>query len=147
MSERKQDKAIRSGPRFLRALRTGEHSGLAIVELAVVSVALFSVMFGAIDMGRAVFMYSELNNAVREGARYGQVNPGETTNIKNRVIEKSPGLIGMGYRNITVECSGGCTPDSTDVKVTASYEFTAITQDLLGIGAITLTSSAKADIE
>src|SRR5688500_10980272 len=117
MSERKRDTSIQSRPRFFRALRTREQSGLAIVELAVVSVAFFSIVFGTIDFGRAVFMYSELNNAVREGARYGQVNPGETTNIKNRVIEKSPSLTGMGYRNITVECSDGCTPESTDVKI------------------------------
>jgi hypothetical protein len=89
----------------------------------------------------------ELNNAVREGVRYAQVNPGETTNIKNRVLEKSPGLTGMGYRNISIECIGGCTADSTEVKVTATYEFTAITQELLGIGPITLTSSAEAEIK
>ena len=104
-------------------------------------------MFGVIDMGRAIFMYSELNNAVREGARYGQINPGETTNIKNRVLEKSPGLAGMGYPNISVECTGGCTAESTDVKVTATYEFTAITQELLGLGPFTVRSSASAEIE
>src|SRR3712207_5372250 len=98
----------RSGPRVLRALRTGERSGQAVVEFAVVSLAFFMIVFGTIDFGRAVYMYSELSNAVREGARYGKMNPAETTNIKNRVIEKAPTLNGMAYDDIAVSCTGGC---------------------------------------
>ena len=45
-----------NGPRFLRALRTGERSGQAIVEFAFVSVAFFMIVFGTIDFGRAVYM-------------------------------------------------------------------------------------------
>lgn len=141
------DQPARSGPRFLRALRTGEKSGQAIVEFAIVSVAFFSIVFGTIDFGRAVFMYSELTNAVREGARYGKINPAETTNIKNRVIEKSPSLNGMAYDDISVSCTGGCYPGCADVTVSASYEFRAITQQFLGIGPITLSSSATVETE
>ena len=147
MNALERNRSARSGPRFLRALRSGERSGQAIVEFAVVSVAFFTIVFGAIDSGRAIYRYSELSNAVREGARYGKINPAETTSIKNRVIEKSPGLTGLGYDDIKVECTGGCTPESDDVKVTASYEFTAVTQDFLGFGPITLTSSAKVEAE
>lgn len=137
---------VERGPRFLRALRTGERSGQAIVEFAVVSVAFFMLVFGTIDFGRAVYMYSELSNAVREGARYGKINPAETASIKNRVIDKAPSL-DVAYDDISVHCTGGCYPGCADVTVSASIEFRAITQEFLGIGPITLHSSAKVEAE
>jgi hypothetical protein len=137
---------VERGPRFLRALRTGERSGQAIVEFAFVSIAFFMVVFGTIDFGRAVYMYSELNNAVREGARYGKINPEKTNNIKNTVIDKSPSLNVLAD-DISVHCTGGCYPGCADVTVSASIEFRAITQEFLGISPITLSSSAKVEAE
>jgi hypothetical protein len=141
-----ESQPVEKGPQFLRALRTGERSGQAIVEFAIVSIAFFMIVFGTIDFGRAVYMYSELSNAVREGARYGKINPAETASIKDRVIDKSPSL-GLAYGDITVACTGGCYPGCADVRVTASYQFSAITQEFLGIGPITLHSSAKVETE
>ena len=141
-----ESQPVERTPRFLRSLRTGERSGQAIVEFALVSVAFFMLVFGTIDFGRAVYMYSELSNAVREGARYGKINPAETANIKNRVIDKSPSL-NVAYGNIAVSCTGGCYPGCADVTVSASIEFRAITQEFLGIGPITLRSSAKVEAE
>lgn len=141
-----ESQPVTDAPRFLRALRTGERSGQAIVEFAIVSIAFFMIVFGTIDFGRAVYMYSELSNAVREGARYGKINPEKTANIKDRVIDKSPSL-GLAYGDIGVHCTGGCYPGCADVTVTASFQFSAITQDFLGIGPITLQSSAKVEAE
>lgn len=141
-----ESQPVKKGPRFLRSLRTGERSGQSIVEFAVVSVAFFMLVFGTIDFGRAVYMYSELSNAVREGARYGKINPAETANIKAKVIDKSPSLQ-VASDDITVHCTGGCYPGCADVTVTASVEFKAITQEFLGIGPITLRSSAKVEAE
>jgi hypothetical protein len=141
-----ESQPVERSPRFLRALRTGERSGQAIVEFSIVSVAFFMLVFGTVDFGRAVYMYSELNNAVREGARYGKINPAETANIKNMVIEKSPSL-DVAYDDISVHCTGGCYPGCADVTVSASVEFRAITQEFLGISPITLSSSAKVEAE
>ena len=41
----------------------------ALIEFALVSPVLLLLMFGIIDIGRAVFYYDTLNHAVREGAR------------------------------------------------------------------------------
>ena len=41
-------------PRFLRALRTRERSGQAMVEFAFVSVAFFGLVFGTVDFGRVI---------------------------------------------------------------------------------------------
>jgi len=104
------------------------------------------MVFGTIDFGRAIYMYSQLHNAVREGARYGKMNPTDTAGIKDRVTDYATSF-DMASDDITVECTGGCSSASSDVTVSASASFTAITQDLLGIGPITLSSSAKVNTE
>lgn len=121
-------------------------SGQAIVEFSIVSVAFFLMVFGTIDFGRAIYMYSQLNNAVREGARYGKMYPADTSEIKNKVTSYGNGL-NVTSGDITVSCTGGCYPGCSDVTVSASMRFSAITQSFLGISPITMTSSATVEAE
>jgi hypothetical protein len=39
------------------------------------------IIFFILDLGRAVYYYSTMQNAVREGARYGIINPNDKVNI------------------------------------------------------------------
>ena len=41
----------------------------ALIEFALVSPVLLLLLFGVIDIGRAIFYYDTLNHAAREGAR------------------------------------------------------------------------------
>ncbi|HVC78626.1 MAG TPA: TadE family protein [Candidatus Micrarchaeaceae archaeon] len=50
------------------APRRGQ-SSQALIEFALISPVLLLLLFGIIDIGRAVFYYDTLNHAVREGAR------------------------------------------------------------------------------
>ena len=49
-------------------MRSGQRSQ-ALIEFALISPVLLLVIFGVIDIGRAVFYYDTLNHAAREGAR------------------------------------------------------------------------------
>ena len=51
-----------------QAGRSGQRSQ-ALIEFALVSPVLLLLLFGIIDMGRAIFYYDTLNHAAREGAR------------------------------------------------------------------------------
>lgn len=137
-------------PRFLGALRSRERSGQAIVEFAFVSIAFFALVFGTIDFGRAIFMYSQLHNAVREGARYGKMNPTATNDIQSLVLSKATTL-NMLPDNISVSCTGGCYPGCADVTVSAEAYFSPLTARLLGLGPedlpIKMTSSATVTSE
>jgi Flp pilus assembly protein TadG len=44
-------------------------SSQALIEFALISPVLLILLFGIIDIGRAVFYYDTLNHAAREGAR------------------------------------------------------------------------------
>ena len=51
-----------------RIRRDGQRSQ-ALIEFALVSPVLLLLLFGVIDIGRAIFYYDTLNHAAREGAR------------------------------------------------------------------------------
>ena len=46
-----------------------------MVEFAIIAPLLFALIFGIIDFGRVFFLYNNLTNAAREGARLGSVYP------------------------------------------------------------------------
>ena len=54
-------------------MRRGEprrgQSSQALIEFALISPVLLLLLFGIVDIGRAVFYYDTLNHAAREGAR------------------------------------------------------------------------------
>lgn len=63
-----------------------------MVEFALVLPIFLLLVFGCVDVGRAIFYQSILNNATRDGARYGLVDQ-NMTDIENKV-EASAGQFG-----------------------------------------------------
>ena len=49
------------------------HIGQSIIEFALVIPIILAVVLAFTDLGRVVYFYSALNNAVREAARFGTV--------------------------------------------------------------------------
>lgn len=132
-----------------RLFRSRERSGQAIVEFALVSMAFFMITLGTIDMGRAMYAYHQLTNAVREGAHVGKIEPSEFEKVKDKVIETSPTL-GLTYADITQECTGGCYQGCSAVTVSAFTEFRPIVGQLFGWAAgmsITLSSTTTVQAE
>jgi len=61
--------------------------GQSLVEFALVFPLFFFMVTGLLDLGRAVFAYTTMNTAVREGTRFAIVQPKGTpdTDIEARV--------------------------------------------------------------
>lgn len=121
-------------------------SGQAMVEFALVSILFLMIVLGTIDFGRAIYMNSQLTNAVREGARYAQVAPTDTNGIKQEVIRKGTGL-GLTTGDITMTCSTAACTAGSDVTVRANLKFSFITQSFLGIGPFTMHAQATNAID
>jgi Flp pilus assembly protein TadG len=142
----------RTGRSFFLRSRRKEASGQAIVEFAIVSLAFFMMVFGTIDFGRAIYMYSQLHNAVQDGARVGKTDPAGVAAIQNKVIDVASSF-DLTADDVTVTCykSDGTLTDqcstSSKIRVEATAEFTAITQDFLGISPITLKASSRVATE
>jgi Flp pilus assembly protein TadG len=77
--------------------------GAALLELALVAVAMSIIVVGAIDFGRVAYMAMALTNASRAGAMYGS----QPT--------KSADTVGM-----RIAAAGSASNDIGSIKVTAS---------------------------
>lgn len=140
----------------------GRQSGAAVVEFAIASFVFLFMVFATVDFGRAIFVYAELQHGVRDAAREMKVKTANGDNggaisqsaIQNRVrrfrnIETNgngafrPGLT---QATATFSCAGGCTSGNR-LSIAAAVPFTAVTQEFLGIGPLTLSASTSLILE
>jgi len=148
----------------------GRARGQALVEFALVFPVFMLVLFGIIDVGRYVYVSNALNEASREGARYGSVEqwkyscPGSVTSpnlftctsaVTLRRLAGAPANVAATVTCKTVG-SGGTLSNVTDpaycgkddlliVQATApSFQFfTPIIAQILGTPTISgLTQAA-----
>ncbi len=148
--------------------RGGRAQGL--VEFALVlPIVVFSV-FMLFDLGRAVYYYSVLTNAAREGARYGVVNcVSNATGVPSlaipqqavidKVVERSFGVI-PDPSNIQVliekttrtfgSGQGAVTRDEYSLRIKVTYAYAPLTPFLnrfLGSNVIQVVTDSRMQIE
>lgn len=106
--------------RFLRRSWLGQSTA----EMAFVIPILLLVIFGTLDMGRAVYAHFTLANAAREAARKALVSANSTTTIVNTAIQAGVGL-GLTSGNVTV--TGSRVQAGDVVTVIIIYNFQPVT--------------------
>lgn len=102
-------------------------TGQTLVEFALIFPVFILLVMFIFDIGRGVYYYSVLYNAVREGARFAVVGDpnSNATGIKDKVIERAYGL-DLDPGEITVIWSNPNTPPVI-VTVGAEYDYDPIT--------------------
>ena len=144
----------------LRTPRRGER-GQALVEFSLVSVVFFLLVFGMVDVGRAVWNYNTLAQATREGARYAIVHGGDssdpsgpgsayytppnTDSMVTQQVETFGGGLNPSRLTVQTEWPDGSNISGSHVTVTSQYEFEPIF-DFLGLVSFTMTSSSTMQI-
>ncbi|MFL5734073.1 MAG: TadE/TadG family type IV pilus assembly protein [Chloroflexia bacterium] len=85
--------------------------GQAAVEFALAGTVLIALLFGVLEVGRMMFINSEVENAAREGAQLAALNP--------RLYQQDPGALAVAVKNkmvltdrSTVTVSGPCFLDN-----------------------------------
>ena len=109
-------------------------SGQSLIEFVLIFPIAFFLITGFLDLGRAVFYYSSLTNAVREGTRYAIVNKTAITDAQNnptdniiqdKVLEYAFGLANVPNpllkENIVVIIS------NPTISIEATYTFQPVT--------------------
>ena len=89
--------------------------GIALLEMALVSAILLTVIFGSIEMARLFWTVNALTDATRRGARYAVVNAANVDEVKNVVAY---GTTTAGTHTIV----SGLNP-ATNVSVVYSDDF------------------------
>lgn len=147
---------------MMRSVRqkNGE-AGSALVEFALASVVILTVLFGIIDMGRALYAYDWVSDAARRGTRYAMVRGTSSCPGPARLPDCKAGppqitayvesnAFGLDHSAVTVTSAcwppahaftaPPCAPGKT-VEVTVQYKF-AFISPLISHHAWTMTSSS-----
>ena len=143
--------------------RSGRSEGQALVEFAIVSVIFLSITIGSIDVGRAVYMYQQMHNAVRDAARVVKVYPGNGQGTLNQSLVETfvynyqstdPADTnarrlrpGMSSAVVSFACSSGCAPSTGTITIKADLPFNFIIPTLLQLPFPSLTIHADATVE
>ncbi len=139
-------------PKSLLRRLVSSRDGSVILETALMITILLVLMFGIVDLGRALFTSNNLVSAAREGARWAAVQPTVDTNaVKTQVISHfSPfGGPALTNANIATTFTGIADDQTRALRVTIKYRFTWITpiRALVGNMADTLHGQAEYHLE
>ncbi len=114
--------------------------GAAIVEMAVVSPLLLTMIFGVIEFGNSFMIRQMLTNAAREGARVAVIQPvADDSAIRSAVRTAMAARGGITIADGDIEITHWCkyadgTPDFTEkVKITVDYTDIAIFGTFFGV--------------
>lgn len=149
-----------------RTAASREYEGQAIVEFTIVSVVMLLMVIGILDLGRTIYLYSQLHNAVGETTREARTRTAndETCGaisqslllhrvryIKNPDEGGACGQVehernGLQSATVTYSCSPACTSGSR-LTVTASLPFQTIAQNFLGVDPFTMSATSSVTLE
>jgi Flp pilus assembly protein TadG len=126
--------SLRSAMRKARILRS--ESGQTIVELALVTPVLLSLLLGAIELGRYAYLSILVGNAARAGAAYGAQSLAQS--VDNTGIQTAADNDfqnnGQNVSSLTVSSSVSCGCDS--VGTVSTQPCTGIdTRSICGTGS------------
>lgn len=83
----------------------------AVVEMAVVSPLLLTLMFGIVEYGYRLMVHQTLVNAAREGARTAVLQGSTDDDIRGRIAGY---LVPSGFANYTVTLTRGTTDNPVE---------------------------------
>jgi Flp pilus assembly protein TadG len=143
-----------------RPARRGRGRGQSLVEFALILPILALLLFILFDFGRAVYAWTAVSNAAREGARLAIVDQGETAGISHAAQAAADQATGLGidpadasevavqYRSADLAAACPARAIGCVAQVRVQYEFLAITP-VIGtiVGPITLSSTTQIPIE
>jgi Flp pilus assembly protein TadG len=142
----------------MRAHRRFAHGsrGQALAEFSIAIGVFLMLLIGAVDLGRAVYLYNGVSEAAREISRATSVHPGSTlggspesqeaVNIQQGII---PGLSAPTYACVDImgaPVTGVCKPGNW-VRVSVFANYHPALPVLAVFGPLTLTSASSAEIQ
>ena len=109
--------------------------GAAAVEMAIVLGLLILLVFGIIEMGRAIMVNQVITNAAREGARRAVI-PGATDAQVNGRVGKYLADAGITGSTTTIKVNGSAAslstaPSRAEVEVAVSVPYSEVSFGVL----------------
>ncbi len=89
-------------------------TGQSLVEFGLILPIILLIIIIFIDLGRIVYYYSALNNAVREGARYGIVTSFASSTARQTAVRNTVAHYAVALPLNVNDISIYCDPDAKD---------------------------------
>lgn len=111
--------------------RRERQKGATAVEASLTLTLFLLTIFTLFDLGYVMYVHQTLAERARAAARYGSLNPTDTTGMKNVAIYyettgSGAGVLGLTTSNVTaVRAGSGTTADRVTVTI-SNYPFFAI---------------------
>ena len=129
------------------SLKVADSRGHALIEFSTCFLLFVILLFGVIEVGRMILLYTTVANAAKTGVRYAIVNgsdasspsgPGNDPTNVTTVVKNFAGVYALNPANLTVHAtyytySSGtpttpaCNKPGCWVRVTASYPYDPLT--------------------
>jgi Flp pilus assembly protein TadG len=111
--------------------RRRRQRGATAVEASLTLTVFLLTIFTLFDLGYVMYVHQTLAERARAAARYGSLNPTDTTGMKNVALYydtsgSGAGVLGLTTSNVTAVRSGvGTTADRVTVTI-QNYPFMAV---------------------
>jgi hypothetical protein len=128
-------------PNYMR-----DRKGQELLEYALIVPIFLLILLVILDLGRITYTYSVVQNAAREGARYGAIHPDNWTGIQTAVNHLALGVTTFPPQVVVYEDS----LQMKTIRVCVLADFHAITpviSTIMGTDPITLHGCSSMHVE
>jgi Flp pilus assembly protein TadG len=122
-----------------------DRRGQSLVEFALGSIVFFTVLFGIVQFGLAVWQYNTVSSLAQEGARWASVRgssstmPATAAQLQTYVESRSPGF---AVTVTATPANPSAAGPGTTISVHVSSSF-GLATPLIPAASMTLSSTAK----
>jgi len=149
-------------PNHSPAMRTGRRRGNAMLEFALVSTLLMTILFGVMDYGRIFGFAEQTANAANAGAAFAALSVANTANLAaittaakadapeaTAMTVSSSSFCTCTFGGAHIDCSSSCASGSKRayVRVNTALPFHTLVGYPLLPGSTTLRASATVRIQ
>ena len=126
-------------------------AGTAIIEAALTLGLYCSIVFSIFDFGFVMYMHQAVTNRVSAAARYGALNPTDTTGMQNYVLYSQStgsgaGIFGITSSNVIASRVGSSTTGDRVVVTVTGFHYPMIAPGMSGNAKpITVTTPVEAN--
>lgn len=122
---------------------SGQETGQAIIEMALILPLILLIMAGVFDFGRVLHAYVVVENAAREAAFAGAVEQLSDTNIRDLINDElQRGGISGGTVASTITYQSKGSPSAQTILVNLTYDF-PLTILVLPISSVTVRAQTE----
>jgi Flp pilus assembly protein TadG len=117
-----------------------QRSGQSLVEFALLSTLLISLLLGVADFGRAYYTQVKIKNAIAQGGYYAIQHPLDDTGIRSQIRQELSSL-SPAVQNSDITITRSCTSGAEQTSILMAYQHSLLFSFIIPSATITLSDA------